>query len=809
MRSPIAFPLVVLFAILSFAPRSSADTSALRLASALGKLPDHGERFLSLSGTEGSTGPAAIVRIRSRADALRLGLIPIGETLAIAGSDPATWLSLASDPSVHGLRLAPARRPLLDFAGPRVGAPQAHQDAGLMGEGTTVGIVDTGLDAYHPSLRNVDGTTRVSWLLAFGRAPRGVHPEMEELYGCTGDDRCAIYSRDDIDRVLEGTSNETLPTDDIGHGTHVASIAAGSDSTYGGVAPLADLVIVAASDPAGGVTDARILIGTQFVFDRANENDHPAVVNISLGSSFGAHDGSSAIEEGLSELARGPGRAVVTAAGNDGGFVRVDTDDYTGPFGIHTEVAVPSTSEVRIPLLSSANHSRTTQGALFVWISTNPGDEISVGFSNGKGEESPLVKPGHSLATSSRAFDDDDDYDLTILNGVDDGLDAEVAPGNIVVALAGSWESGRVFELLLSGQGTARAWVAGVGEAGLAGGGPGPSFPRARVRGTVAVPASAPALVSVGASTNRDSWIDYTGEGIVVPHSPRGRANFSAAGPNQLGGLKPELVAPGAWVIGAMSQAADPRQAGNSFSIFSGIGTCPDDSQCYVIDDEHAVTTGTSMAAPLVTGAIALLMQRSPTLTMQEAKSLLMVGTLALTDAPSADLVGAGQLDIVASLVAQERLLANSTPPPAAHSSRVIWADNFVRPSKSEPLQGFVVLRDDEDLPTGGDVDDIEVLVEGPGHAEWSDGGAGLISLKIFAESGSGQQELKVTTQIDGAPVDRSVFTISIDPILAEEGFTLGGGTCAISPAVAPTGSSGIWWMLSLLLWATRRKRVG
>src|SRR6185436_5615165 len=81
---------------------------------------------------------------------------------------------------------------------------------------------------------------------------------------------------------------------------------------------------------------------------------------------------------------------------------------------------------------------------------------------------------------------------------------------------------------------------------------------------------------------------------------------FSSAGPTPAGLLKPEISAPGGFVVGAMSAEADPRVSKSGLFDPSG---CPDDNPCYVVDEYHAVAAGTSMSAPHVTGAVALLFE--------------------------------------------------------------------------------------------------------------------------------------------------------------------------------------------------------
>src|SRR5690606_33027345 len=113
------------------------------------------------------------------------------------------------------------------------------------------------------------------------------------------------------------------------------------------------------------------------------------------------------LELGLAELARGPGRAIVIAAGNSADVLYGLSPDYPEPLGVHTEVAVLPTSSVRVPFLSPTKSGGFRDAGIFIWLSTRPGERISVAFSNGKDAETILVTPGQSLGFSSEAFDDE------------------------------------------------------------------------------------------------------------------------------------------------------------------------------------------------------------------------------------------------------------------------------------------------------------------------------------------------------------------------------------------------------------------
>jgi subtilisin family serine protease len=105
-------------------------------------------------------------------------------------------------------------------------------------------------------------------------------------------------------------------------------IAAGSGRGTGvaGCAPAADLVFVECStdrlpwDGHGAVgvsfgDSVQLLEAVQYVFEFAGAR--PCVVNLSLGTNGGPHDGSTLVEQGLDALLRGhPNRAIVIAASN-------------------------------------------------------------------------------------------------------------------------------------------------------------------------------------------------------------------------------------------------------------------------------------------------------------------------------------------------------------------------------------------------------------------------------------------------------------------------------------------------------------
>lgn len=747
----------------------------------------------------------------------RPGLVPIGGSFAIArGTAEELQALMARHPDVR-FHWSPPLRPQLERVTEwtRVGA--ARDATGLSGAGVIVGVVDTGVDVQHPALRHANGNTRVRWLIDFGAPPEGRHPELEEEYGCTGDNPCAVLSASDIDELLQNDVDGDEPTDPVGHGTHVASIAAGNgapDGTYRGIAPEADLIVAQVSDSSSrSILDVNILTAARFVFDRAQELGLPAVVNISLGSNFGAHDGTSPLERGLAELVRGPGRAMVVAAGNSAGqFVNL-SPEYRGPFGIHTEVHVAPSGATRIPIITPAITTRPTRATVFAWIASAPGDDLRVGFDNGQGRTTQLLPRGSGGTFTSGRLGDFDDYAVTILNAATPNpLNVTLPSNSAIVILTGEWRAGRTFALLLEGHGSARIWIDSGGDLdptiSL-----GALVPASRKAGTVSIPGSHPHLITVGATINRTGWTTHSGLQVDEPsHGALSEAPgdttayFSAAGPTTLGGLKPDLVAPGVHVIAAMSAAADPRSSGNTISQFDGTGRCGQlDPQCFVVDDHYAVASGTSMAAPVVTGAVALLLQRQPELTQERIRALLQAGSRPLEGVIFvAEQAGAGALDVVGALRAQDAAQGMADEPVEA---RLELAQSFAYPDPSLPVQGLVILRDAQDRPAGGfSRQRLTASAPGAERVELQEETAGLWRLVVAYPPGSGGRTADLTVAFDGKPLATKRIPIAVDPHVAASGFRASGGCTWIpSPPFGPPGLV-LLALTGPLLYALRRR---
>jgi subtilisin family serine protease len=187
---------------------------------------------------------------------------------------PDFWSAVAPgaklDSSIQRVSLDRKVRVSLDQSVPQIGGPAAWQ-RGLTGKGVKVAILDTGLDPSHPDLAGRIGASE-----NFTEAPDAV--------------------------------------DHFGHGTHVASITAGSGAASGGkfkgVAPEATLLNGKVLDDGGGGSYSSIIAGMEWAVTQG-----ASVVNLSLGSNDPS-DGTDALSTALNRLSRASGTLFVVAAGN-------------------------------------------------------------------------------------------------------------------------------------------------------------------------------------------------------------------------------------------------------------------------------------------------------------------------------------------------------------------------------------------------------------------------------------------------------------------------------------------------------------
>jgi subtilisin family serine protease len=513
-----------------------------------------GKPGLSLASVEADE-VAVVARVTSPEEWESVSDVLPGATLGRV--DEAHWIvtgrvpidraeAVRDDPCVISLKASQSLHPQLAATIAQMGVEPTQLPSGVSpsgGKDVVVGIVDFGCDFMHGNFRRA-GKTRIEAIwhqagIASTNSPFG--------YG-------RVYDSAAIDAAL-ATDNPYLTlgyaprpdsiTQTGTHGTHVMDIAAGNGEGSGqsGVAPEATIIFVEADasdihwDGTGAVHQAfgdsvHLLEAVRFIFDRAGTR--PCVVNLSLGTNGGPHDGTSLVELGLDALvAEKPNRAVVIAASN------------SQAHGIHVSGSVTPDSDHDI-----------------VWQSVSGGGEFELWYSGDRSLQVTLIAPdgtefGPVAAGENLPVGSGSSISLFISSRLDDPNNHDNVIG---IWLAAGLSDGPFTIRLRCENSTATDYHAWIER-------------RDGAQSSFAAPVPTHTLGSI--STGRAALA----VGSYDAHKPSfPLSSFSSSGPTRDGRQKPELSAPGHNVVAARSR--------------TGTGVTR--------------KSGTSMAAPAVSGLIAL-----------------------------------------------------------------------------------------------------------------------------------------------------------------------------------------------------------
>lgn len=243
------------------------------------------------------------------------------------------WYSYSAIPKVFWLMDSTS----LDVSG--ILALQNQPTFALRGEGVLIGIVDAGIDYTNPLFQRADGSSRI--LSIWDQTQRREDPVVSEnvdqekleleqrfLYGVT-------YNNAQINEALQRQNpREIVPvTDENGHGTLLASIAAGSEDAvndFVGAAPESEIVVVKLKQAKQNVRDFFFLPEEEPLYQEddimaaiayleyiADRENRPLAILIGVGSNQGSHTGSDSLSNYIDTIGSFRGRAIVVAAGNE------------------------------------------------------------------------------------------------------------------------------------------------------------------------------------------------------------------------------------------------------------------------------------------------------------------------------------------------------------------------------------------------------------------------------------------------------------------------------------------------------------
>lgn len=452
---------------------------------------------------------------------------------------------------------------------------------GYDGTGVLVGIIDSGFDVTHPAFYGIDGKTyRIKAFvddLAVEGETRGKATPLGREY----------TTQDDI------LNNSHVGDTQANHATHCLGTAAGSGygTPYRGVAYGADIFAISSRNAGNDylANSADQTARMKRIFDYAEEHRQPCVITYSIG--FDDVPGDTQLFREALDLLVGPGRILVTSAGNSGDEVfYVDKPEHMATAG----VALPYNSrhlahaymksEQPLRLKCLVCRQRAGEGSTYeladsvVFDSANlPTDSLVM-----RGHHLLLQRSGSFYTLSARTEKQGRDTLLLAVEGADGAVEMYASTDSP---------------------------FANITEQQLADG----RF-RCGVRSrSVGLPGCLQSAVTVGALNGRPSFVNTLGQTIAswgMVTTVGTIAAFSSVGPTRDGLPKPDIVAPGVNVL----------SAGNSYCPASFdesmVATTTFNSRQY----PWLSMSGTSMSGPCVAGIVALWLQANPRLSPDDVK---------------------------------------------------------------------------------------------------------------------------------------------------------------------------------------------
>lgn len=608
-------------------------------------------------------------------------VVSVYGTVALVNSPIADLERMAGLPQVIEISAGEENRPMLSKARPasEVTPVLAGTDLPKAFDGTGVvcGLMDTGLDPNHVNFRDADGTgdTRVKAVYVLSASTSTT---------------AAVTSYTTPARIAQFTTENSDQT----HGTHVLGIMSGAykgagvygtlstsgnamqgkkNIPYYGVAPGSDIVVC-----CGSLYDPCILRAAELVMDYAEQNHKPAVLNISLGSNTGPHDGTTSFNTALAAL--GKRGIICVSSGNEGEdpvyifkqftagstevktFIPLTNGAYTGRYEVYgrnatvfpLQFVVYDTTDSKI--VYSYNLNRNLAGGSYgigssAYSNYSDIDETPDAFD---AVMTGYVKLWSNVSTTNNR------YNVTI------SLSCTPKDSRYVAGLVCTGTAGSIVEFY-SGTGfTSR------GIAGWTNGTPNNSANNLACGDNV---------LAIGSYTSRNSWPNYGG-GLVwlasnqtyaETYYPVGKISpFSSYGQEINGKNIPTICAPGCYLVSSISTPYF-NKAGLVNASVVGVAESTIANTETTRQNYWDGMMGTSMASPFAAGVCALMLQADPTLTFDKVHDILTSTAVRDEDVTSATNQvqwGAGKVD---ALAAVKKVLAQSSAIGSVRSDDMSW----------------------------------------------------------------------------------------------------------------------------------------
>lgn len=398
--------------------------------------------------------------------------------------------------------------------------PTIWNNYNLTGEGILVGFLDTGIDYTHNAFKDADGNTRIEYIYDL---ENGI-----------------IYDKNKINEALKAEDPFSIvPEIDLsGHGTHVAGIAcAGGKINYDnyGVAYKSSIAMVkiTGENSLRAALSTQLMRGLKFLMDKSNEINKPLVVNISLSTNDGSHNGSSLLEKYIQTFTQLQKAVIVVAAGNEGNSAHhvggkmkkeedLDLNIGAGEKSIKLDFYKPVLVDVSVEVISPTG------------ISTGP-MELSESYKERfVGREKIIV-----YSTGPKPFDIQGQTTISIL-----------PLGDAITS--GGWRI--IVRKLNNYEGYFDIWLPiseGLNEK--------TRFLQPDVYNTLGIPATVEGVISVGSYNFLNNNLSaFSGRGVIRPEWL----------------IKPDLVAPGENILSTVEEQGFDTKSGTSMAAPQVAGIC-------------------------------------------------------------------------------------------------------------------------------------------------------------------------------------------------------------------------------------------
>lgn len=551
-------------------------------------------------------------------------------------------VSFSQNPAVEFIHFSNDKgQPLLEQSRINTRTDEVHEgDDGIFGSytgsGVIMGIIDAGLDLNHPDFHYPNGNTRVIELWD-QNMPFDAQKTPSFGYGQIWDSA----------EINDGLCPHNDQASYYGHGTNTAGIAAANywvdtskTGEYNGHAPETELIIVSSDFQSFNFT-ATVADAVEYIFERAEAIGRPCVINASLGTYTGSHDGRDIPAQIISELLREQsGRIMVCAAGNSGN---------QAPY----HLGYTATSDTNFTWFNPNGGS-----TLFFEAYGNVGDFESLNFAIGADKISPYYQ-----FRGATSFDH-------ILNRININYTDTLysTSGNMLAkvqtyadSLNGTYRlqfyisqidsTAYRYRLMCTGGGRIDLWSAmWIGYDDMVYN----NLPSSNVfpdidkyilpdinQSIVSSWACAEEVVTVANYNNRSSYVDVDGNTVNLSVTEGAIALSSSLGPTRLDLRKPQIAAPGDGTL----------TAGAEFQI-NALMSIPSQRNKVALDTLHHRAGGTSSASPVVAGIAALYLEKCNGTNWLDFKNALAQGAVTdnLTGSTPNHRWGDGKVDAIKTL---------------------------------------------------------------------------------------------------------------------------------------------------------------